>query len=112
TRIRNTLRQCNESLSTTACATLQPRFTTFGSFQTFPNIGGSFTVLWYGDAECGSCWRLQYHNTSATFTIINQAPGEFDISLTAFKALTGFVEPDIPTYVTVNATEIDREECG
>lgn len=64
----NTYDNAGGSLNTVACSDgpngLEPRFSTFGSLPSFPNIGGAQVVTGFGSPNCGTCWRLEFQGNS------------------------------------------------
>lgn len=109
----NTFDNAGGSTDTVACSNLDSQFPDFGSFPTFPNIGGAFAISGFGSAECGSCWQLTFPGTGNTIfvTAIDHTDDGFNLSEAALNTLTnGQAEQD--GRVNVTAEQVDASNCG
>ena len=86
-------------------------YNNFGDLPGFPNIGGSFAVGGWNSAECGTCWKLTYHNKSINVLAVDHADaGEFNIALAAMNKLTGNQAKDLGR-VTVTYEQVSTSNC-
>lgn len=105
-----------------ACANkLASNYPTFGSFSTFPRIGGASIITNATNyAACGSCWRLTSMTsngigsttTEVIVAAINSAPStqqQFIISQEAFSTLA---DGQLVQSVSANAEPIQNTICG
>jgi len=101
------------STNIVACSNLTPQFPTFGSFPTFPNIGGASVISGFGSPDCGTCWKLTDNDTGKTIvvTAIDHAGDGFNLSLEALNTLTNgnAVNQGV---AQVTAVQVDASECG
>ena len=109
----NTYDDAGASTNIVACSNLTPQHPTFGSFPTFPNIGGSFAIAGFGSAECGSCWQLTYAPTGVSIfvTAIDHTGDGFNLSEEALNTLTDG-QAEFLGRVDVTATQVSASSCG
>ncbi|KAF8998231.1 hypothetical protein BDQ17DRAFT_1428528 [Cyathus striatus] len=102
------------------CPGLATTHPNFGSFRTFPYIGGVSSIPNSGAnaPACGSCWQLTHtvngQSNTTYFTAINHAPSDtpFVMSFTGASQLTGYDRSSYPAFVGVAAAEVDRSFCN
>ncbi|KIY71766.1 eliciting plant response-like protein [Cylindrobasidium torrendii FP15055 ss-10] len=109
------------SLQDVACSTgsnglITKGFNTFGDLPTFPAIGSAYVVDDWNSAGCGTCWNLEYTNStgqklSITFTAIDVSGGGFYTSVNSLDYLTGG-NGEQWGVIDVTATEVDASACG
>ncbi|KAK7688821.1 hypothetical protein QCA50_007510 [Cerrena zonata] len=63
-------------------------YTTYGSLQNFPNIGGAAAVSAWNSVACGTCWELTYKNKSINVLAIDHTDEGFNISEDGLNQLT------------------------
>jgi len=109
----NTYDNSAGSTDTVACSNLATQFPTFGSFPTFPNIGGSFAISGFGSAACGTCWQLTFPGTGNTIfvTAIDHTEDGFNLSEAALNTLTNG-QAEFDGRVNVSAEQVDASNCG
>ena len=113
----NTYDNAAGSTLTVACSTgttgLASRFPTFGSFPTFPNIGGSSAIAGFGSTNCGTCWNLTDPTTGVSIlvTAIDHAGSGFNVAQEALDTLTdgnavflGVIQAEV--------AQVASSECG
>ncbi|KAM6500983.1 snodprot1 [Amanita muscaria] len=113
--------QGSTSLSTVSCSDgpngLEPKYTTFSSLPTFPNIGGVPAIAGWNSPNCGTCWQLTYTPASANPTPrsiyllgIDRGGVGFNIALAAMNNLTNNQAVALGR-VDVAAVQVDSSKC-
>ncbi|OBZ72579.1 Allergen Asp f 15 [Grifola frondosa] len=106
----------SNSLVIVACSNgvnglLAKGFTTFGSLPDFPFIGGAQAVEGWNSPNCGTCWQLQYGNTTINVLAIDHAGSGFNIGLDAMNKLTNNQGVDLGV-VEVVSVRTAESVCG
>lgn len=86
------------------------RYPTFGSFPTFPHIGGAFNVV-FGSPYCGGCWQLTNpeNGKSLRMAAIDHVDEGFNIATSAFKELGGDIQKGT---LQVDSVLLPPNACG
>ncbi|KAG2005035.1 hypothetical protein CC2G_003534 [Coprinopsis cinerea AmutBmut pab1-1] len=109
-----------ERTTSTACGNLVSQFPTFGSFPSFPVIGGAEFITQSDDPDCGSCFNITSIPTNGGgpantvfLTAINTAPRGFVVCTDVLTDLLNLPRGSpVPPNVQVEATRVDASLCG
>nr|BAN04647.1 cerato-platanin-like protein 1 [Grifola frondosa] len=106
----------SNSLAIVACSNganglLTKGFTTFGSLPDFPFIGGAQAVAGWNSPNCGTCWQLQYGNTTINVLAVDHAGSGFNIGLDAMNKLTNNHAVELGV-VQVASKQVAASVCG
>lgn len=63
------------------------------------------------DAQCFSCWKLEYGDKHVSLFAIDGADSGFVLSLNAMQSLTGGQAREL-VRIDVEATQVDVSNCG
>ncbi|KZV99846.1 SnodProt1 [Exidia glandulosa HHB12029] len=85
-------------------------FKTIGALKTFPYVGGAPAITGWNSAQCGSCYKVTYKNTTVTFTAIDKA-NTLNMGLNAMNKLTGGQAKKLGN-ANIIYQKVSSKECG
>ncbi|OBZ72203.1 Protein SnodProt1 [Grifola frondosa] len=77
----------------------------------FPFIGGAQAVAGWNSPNCGTCWQLQYGNTTINVLAVDHAGSGFNIGLDAMNKLTNNHAVELGV-VQVASKQVAASVCG